>query len=46
MVREGADYRKFLIYMLMLSNKLAHLELITVYESSPPKSHEQGFLNF
>ena len=34
------------IYLLMYSNKLAYLELITVfvYGSSSPKSHEQSYL--
>ena len=48
MTREGAGNREFLIYLLIYSNKLAYLQLITVlvYRSSPPKSHEQGYLNF
>ena len=35
-------------YWLMNSNELAYLQLITimVYESSPPKNHEQSYLNF
>ena len=39
---------EFMIYLLIYSNKLAYLQLITVlvYGSSPPKSHEQGYLNF
>ena len=47
-VREGADDRKFLIYLLIYSNELAYLQLITVlvYGSSTPKSHEQGYLIF
>ena len=48
MVRKGGDHRECLICILILSNKLAYLQLKTVlvYESSPPKSHEQGYLNF
>ena len=36
----GAGDREFLIYLLIYSNKLAYLQLITVlvYRSSPPKS--------
>ena len=47
MTREGAGDREFLIYLLIYSNKLAYLQLITVlvYRSSPPKSNEQGYLN-
>ena len=53
MAREGAGDRKFLIYsliysiFLIYSNKLAYLLLIAVlvYGNSPPKSHEQGYLN-
>ena len=43
---QGAWDRQFLIYLLIHSNKLAYLPLITVlvYRSSPPKSHEQGYL--
>ena len=39
--------REFLIYLLIYSNKLAYLQLITVlvFRSTPPKSHEQGYLN-
>ena len=46
--REGVGDREFLIYLLMQSNDLAYLQLITVlvYGSSPPKSHKQGYLNF
>ena len=48
MAREGAGAGGFLIYLLIYSNKLAYLQLITVlgYRSSSPKSHEQGYLNF
>ena len=47
MVSEGAVNRQVFIYLLIYSNKLAYLQLITVlvYRSSPPKSHEQGYLN-
>ena len=39
MAREGAGNLEFLIYLLIYSNKLAYLQLITVlvYRSSPPK---------
>ena len=45
MVREAAGDRQFLIYLLMHSNKLVYLQLVTVlvYGHSPPKSHEQGY---
>ena len=45
---EGARDREFLIYLLIHSNKLAYLQLTTVLgcRSSPPKSHEQGYLDF
>ena len=48
MAREGGGDCRLLIYLLIYSNKLAYLQLITVlvYRSSPPKSHEQGYLNF
>ena len=48
MVHEGTRDREFLIYLLIYSNKLAYLQLtkVLVYRSSPPKSHEQGYLNF
>ena len=48
MAREGAGDCGCLIYLLIYSNKLAYLQLITVlvYRSSPPKNHEQGYLNF
>ena len=47
MAREGPGEREFLIYLVIYWNKLAYLQLITVlvYRSSPPKSHEQGYLN-
>ena len=47
MVREGAGDRESLIYLLIYSNKLAFLQLITVlvYQNFPPKSHEQRYLN-
>ena len=47
MVSEGAVNRQVFIYLLIYSNKLAYFQLITVlvYRSSPPKSHEQGYLN-
>ena len=40
MAREGTEDREFFIYLLIYSNKLAYLQLITVlvYRSSPPKS--------
>ena len=42
MAREGAGDHEFLIYLLIYSNKLAYLQLITVliYGNSPPKSPE------
>ena len=48
MAREGAGDREILIYLLIYSNKLAYLQLVTVlvYGSSFPKSHEQDYLNF
>ena len=47
MAREGTRGSEFLIYPLIYSNQLAHLQLITVlvYGNSPPESHEQGLLN-
>ena len=47
MAHKGAEDRRFLIYLLIYSNKLAYLQLITVlvFRSTPPKSHEQGYLN-
>ena len=46
--REGTEDREFFIYPLTYSNKLAYLHLTTalVYGNSPPKSHEQDYLNF
>ena len=40
MAREGAGYREFFIYLLIYSNDLAYLQIITVlvYRRSPPKS--------
>ena len=37
-----------MVLILIYSNKLAYLQLIIVldYVSSPPKSHERGYLNF
>ena len=48
MARERAGDLEFFIYLLIYSNELTYLQLITVlvYGSSPPKSHEQGYLNF
>ena len=48
MAVEAARDRESLIYLLIYSNKLAYLQLITVlvYRSSSPKSHEQDYLNF
>ena len=48
MTREGVGDREVLIYLLIYSNKLAYLQQLTglAYRSSPPKSHEQGYLNF
>ena len=48
MVREGDEDCEFLIHLLIYSNKLANLQLITVsvFRSSPPKSHKKGYLNF
>ena len=48
MAVEAAGDREILIYLLIYSNKLAYLQLITVlvYENSSPKSHEQDYLNF
>ena len=43
----GTGDREFFIYPLIYSNKLAYLQVVTVlvYENSPPKSHEKGYLN-
>ena len=48
MARKGAEEREFLIYLLIYSNKFLHLQLITILVRgrSPPKSHEQDYLNF
>ena len=48
MARKGAGDRKYLIYLLIYSNKLSYLQLMTVlvYGSRLPKSHEQGYLKF
>ena len=43
-----AGYCELLIYLLIYSNKFAYLQVITVlvYGIGPPKSHEQGYINF
>ena len=48
MAVEAAGDREILIYLLIYSNKLAYLQLITVFVcgNSSPKSHEQDYLNF
>ena len=48
MAREGAEERAFLIYLLIYSNKFPYLQLIIILVcgSTPPKNHEQGYLNF
>ena len=48
MARDGAGDCEFLIYLLIYSNELAYLQLkkVLVYGSSPPISHEQGYLRF
>ena len=48
MAREDAEVRKILIYLLIYSNILVYLQLITilVYGNSSPKRHEQDYLNF
>ena len=48
MAREETGDHEFLIYLMIYSNKLAYFRLIKVlvYVSSPPKSHEQNYLNF
>ena len=48
MAHEGAGDSVFFLHLLIYSNKLACLQLIKVlvYRSSPPKSYEQGYLNF
>ena len=47
MARGGTRDCEFLIFSLIYSNKLAYLQLITVlvYENSPPRSHEKGYLS-
>ena len=47
MLREGTGDRECLVFSLLYSNKLAYLQLIKVlvHGSSPPKSHEKGYLN-
>ena len=44
---EGTRGCEFLISLFLISSKLAYLQIITVlvYGSSPPKSHEQNYLN-
>ena len=44
----GGGDLEFFKYLLIHSNKLTYLQLITVlvYENSSPESHEQGYLNF
>ena len=46
--RKGTGDRRVLMDLLLCSNELAYLQLATVlvYRNSPPKSHEQGYLNF
>ena len=48
LTRGGDGDREFLIHLLIYSNKLAYLQLVIglVHGSSPPKSHEQSYLNF
>ena len=48
MAVEAAGDREILIYLLIYSNKLAYLQLITVFVdgNSSPKSHEHDYLNF
>ena len=48
MARKGAEELWNSDYLLIYSNKLAYLQLITVllYGNSSPKSHEQDYLNF
>ena len=48
MARDGGGDIEFFTYLLIHSNKLTYLQLITVlvYGNSSPKSHEQGYLNF
>ena len=46
MARKGAGDRGFLIYSFIYSNKLAYLQLLTVfvYGNNLPKIHEKGYL--
>ena len=48
MSREETEEREFLIYLMIYSNKFPCLQLIKILAcgGSPPKSHEQGYLNF
>ena len=48
MALEAARDGEILIYLLIYSNRLAysHLTTVLVYRNSPPKSHEQDYLNF
>ena len=49
MASKGTENGEILIYLLIYSNKLAYLQLITLllYGNSPPKSHEQqDYLTF
>ena len=48
MAHEGGGDLEFFKYLLIRSNKLTYLQLVTVlvYGDSSPKSHEQGYLNF
>ena len=48
MTREGAGDRECFLYLLIYSNELVYLQLLTdlVYRSSPLKSHGQGYLKF
>ena len=48
MAREGTGDRDFFIRLLIYSNKLAYLHVITVlfYGNSPLKNQEEGYLNF
>ena len=48
LAHEGAQDCEFFIYLLIYSNKLAHLQLfpVLVYGRRPPKSHEEAYLKF
>ena len=48
MARQGTEESEFFIYLLIYSNKFPSLQLIInlVCGSSPPKSHEEGYLKF